>query len=149
MAELLMQMKNLVIEADIDGNWKSIVNGLNLDLHKGEIVGLIGESGAGKSTLGLAAMGYTKPGCRIASGSIRLNQEELVGASHSRLREIRGNQVSYVAQSAAAAFNPAHRLIDQFTESPVQHGKMRTDEAAKRGRELYRQLDLPDPDQIG
>ncbi|HIM04741.1 MAG TPA: ABC transporter ATP-binding protein [Gammaproteobacteria bacterium] len=144
-----MQMKNLVIEADIDGNWKSIVNGLNLDLHKGEIVGLIGESGAGKSTLGLAAMGYTKPGCRIASGSIRLNQEELVGASHSRLREIRGNQVSYVAQSAAAAFNPAHRLIDQFTESPVQHGKMRRDEAAKRGRELYRQLDLPDPDQIG
>ena len=149
MAELLMQMKNLVIEADIDGEWKSIVNGLNLDLHKGEIVGLIGESGAGKSTLGLAAMGYTKSGCRIASGSIRLNQEELVGASHSRLREIRGNQVSYVAQSAAAAFNPAHRLIDQFTESPVQHGKMRTDEAAKRGRELYRQLDLPDPDQIG
>ena len=149
MAELLMQMKNLVIEADIDGNWKGIVNGLNLDLHKGEIVGLIGESGAGKSTLGLAAMGYTKPGCRIASGSIRLNQEELVGASHSRLREIRGNQVSYVAQSAAAAFNPAHRLIDQFTESPVQHGKMRRDEAAKRGRELYRQLDLPDPDQIG
>ena len=149
MADLLMQMKDLVIEADIDGEWKSIVNGLNLDLHKGEIVGLIGESGAGKSTLGLAAMGYTKPGCRIASGSIRLNQEELVGASHSRLREIRGNQVSYVAQSAAAAFNPAHRLIDQFTESPVQHGKMRPDEAAKRGRELYRQLDLPDPDQIG
>jgi peptide/nickel transport system ATP-binding protein len=65
------------------------------------------------------------------------------------LREIRGNQVSYVAQSAAAAFNPAHRLIHQFTESPVQHGKMRPDEAAKRGRELYRQLDLPDPDQIG
>ena len=144
-----MQMKDLVIEADIDGNWKSIVNGLSLDLHKGEIVGLIGESGAGKSTLGLAAMGYTKPGCRVASGSIRLNQEELVGASHSRLREIRGNQVSYVAQSAAAAFNPAHRLIDQFTESPVQHGKMRPDEAAKHGRELYRQLDLPDPDQIG
>ena len=149
MADLLIQMKDLVIEADIDGKWTSIVNGLSLDLHKGEIVGLIGESGAGKSTLGLAAMGYTKPGCRIASGSISLNQEELVGASHSRLREIRGNQVSYVAQSAAAAFNPAHRLIDQFTESPVQHGKMGSDEAAKRGRELYRQLDLPDPDQIG
>jgi len=144
-----MQMKDLVIEADIDGKWKSIVNGLSLDLHKGEIVGLIGESGAGKSTLGLAAMGYTKPGCRITSGSIRLNQEELVGASHFRLREIRGNHVSYVAQSAAAAFNPAHRLIDQFAESPVRHGKMRPDEAAKRGRELYRQLDLPDPDQIG
>jgi peptide/nickel transport system ATP-binding protein len=149
MAGVLMQMKDLVIEADIDGSWKSIVNGLSLDLDKGEIVGLIGESGAGKSTLGLAAMGYTKPGCRIISGSVRLNQEELVGASNSRLREIRGNHVSYVAQSAAAAFNPAHRLIDQFTESPVHHGKLQPAEAAKRGRELYRQLDLPDPDQIG
>jgi len=142
-------MRDLVIEADIDGQWKPIVNGLSMNLHKGEIVGLIGESGAGKSTFGLAGMGYTKPGCRIISGSIMLEGEELVGAPPSRLREIRGNSVSYVAQSAAAAFNPAHRLIDQFVESPVQHGKMRSEEAARRGRDLYRQLDLPDPDHIG
>jgi len=142
-------MRDLVIEADIDGHWKPIVNGLSMNLHKGEIVGLIGESGAGKSTFGLAGMGYTKPGCRIISGSIMLEGEELVGAPPSRLREIRGNSVSYVAQSAAAAFNPAHRLIEQFVESPVQHGKMRSEEAARRGRDLYRQLDLPDPDHIG
>jgi len=142
-------MRDLVIEADIDGQWKPIVNGLSMNLHKGEIVGLIGESGAGKSTFGLAGMGYTKPGCRIISGSIMLEGEELVGAPPSRLREIRGNSVSYVAQSAAAAFNPAHRLIEQFVESPVQHGKMRSEEAARRGRDLYRQLDLPDPDHIG
>ena len=149
MSELLLSMRDLVIEADIDGQWKPIVNGLSMNLHKGEIVGLIGESGAGKSTFGLAGMGYTKPGCRIISGSIMLEGEELVGAPPSRLREIRGNSVSYVAQSAAAAFNPAHRLIEQFVESPVQHGKMRSEEAARRGRDLYRQLDLPDPDHIG
>ena len=149
MSELLLSMRDLVIEADIDGQWKPIVKSLSMNLHKGEIVGLIGESGAGKSTFGLAGMGYTKPGCRIVSGSIRLEDEELVGASASRLREIRGNSVSYVAQSAAAAFNPAHRLIEQFVEAPVQHGKMRGDEAARRGQELYRQLDLPDPDNIG
>ena len=142
-------MRDLVIEADIDSQWKPIVKGLSMNLHKGEIIGLIGESGAGKSTFGLAGMGYTKPGCRIVSGSIRLEDEELVGASASRLREIRGNSVSYVAQSAAAAFNPAHRLIEQFVEAPVQHGKLRGDEAARRGQELYRQLDLPDPDNIG
>ena len=149
MSELLLSMRDLVIEADIDGQWKPIVKGLSMNLHKGEIIGLIGESGAGKSTFGLAGMGYTKPGCRIVSGSIRLEDEELVGASASRLREIRGNSVSYVAQSAAAAFNPAHRLIEQFVEAPVQHGKLRGDEAARRGQELYRQLDLPDPDNIG
>ena len=149
MSDLLLSMRDLVIEADIDGHWKPIVNGLSMNLHKGEIVGLIGESGAGKSTFGLAGMGYTKPGCRIISGSIMLEGEELVGAPPSRLREIRGNSVSYVAQSAAAAFNPAHRLIEQFVESPVQHGKMGSEEAARRGRDLYRQLDLPDPDHIG
>ena len=149
MSELLLSMRDLVIEADIESQWKPIVKGLSMNLHKGEIIGLIGESGAGKSTFGLAGMGYTKPGCRIVSGSIRLEDEELVGASASRLREIRGNSVSYVAQSAAAAFNPAHRLIEQFVEAPVQHGKMRGGEAARRGQELYRQLDLPDPDNIG
>jgi peptide/nickel transport system ATP-binding protein len=148
-SELLLSMRALVIEADVDGHWKPIVKGLNMDLHKGEIIGLIGESGAGKSTFGLAAMGYTKPGCRIVSGSIKLGGEELVGASVSRLRQIRGNSVSYVAQSAAASFNPAHRLIDQFAEAPVQHGKMRAEEAERRGTELYRQLDLPDPEHIG
>ena len=149
MSELLLSMRDLVIEADIDGQWSPIVKGLSMNLHKGEIIGLIGESGAGKSTFGLAGMGYTKPGCRIVSGSIRLEDEELVGASPARLREIRGNSVSYVAQSAAAAFNPAHRLIEQFVEAPVQHGKMRSEDAVRRGRDLYRQLDLPDPENIG
>ncbi|MEK9744096.1 MAG: ATP-binding cassette domain-containing protein, partial [Gammaproteobacteria bacterium] len=125
MSDLLLSIRDLVIEADVDGQWKPIVKGLSMDLHKGEIIGLIGESGAGKSTFGLAAMGYTKPGCRIVSGSIKLEGEELVGARASRLRQIRGNSVSYVAQSAAASFNPAHRLIAQFSEAPVQHGKMR------------------------
>jgi ABC-type glutathione transport system ATPase component len=71
MAENLLEIRDLLIEAEIDGIWKPIVNGLSLNLQKGEIVGLIGESGAGKSTLGLAALGYTKPGCRIGSSRDR------------------------------------------------------------------------------
>ena len=149
MNDEILKISDLVIEADIEGVWKPIVKSLSLTLKKGEVVGLIGESGAGKSTLGLAALGYTKPGCRIVSGSILLSGRELITSSESRLREIRGNSVSYVAQSAAAAFNPAHRLIEQFTESPVQHGKMHRDDAVIRGHELYRQLELPDPGLIG
>ncbi|SVA78636.1 uncharacterized protein METZ01_LOCUS131490 [marine metagenome] len=149
MNDEILKISDLVIEADIEGVWKPIVKSLSLTLKKGEVVGLIGESGAGKSTLGLAALGYTKPGCRIVSGSIFLSGRELITSSESRLREIRGNSVSYVAQSAAAAFNPAHRLIEQFTESPVQHGKMNRHDAVIRGHELYRQLELPDPGLIG
>ena len=149
MSEILLSMKDLVIEAEVDGVWTPIVKSLSMSLRKGEIIGLIGESGAGKSTFGLAAMGYTKPGCRIVSGSISLEGEELVGARTSRLRQIRGDTVAYVAQSAAASFNPAHRLIHQFSEAPVQHGKMRQEEAERRGVDLYGQLDLPEPERIG
>ena len=149
MAENLLEIRDLLIEAEIDGIWKPIVNGLSLNLQKGEIVGLIGESGAGKSTLGLAALGYTKPGCRIVSGSIRFHGQELSTLPEVELRKLRGVRISYVAQSAAAAFNPAHRLIDQFSETSVQHGRMTTSEADQRGRELFRQLELPDPDHFG
>ena len=149
MSEILLDVKDLLIEADIDGEWKPIVNHLSMTLQRGEILGLIGESGAGKSTFGLTALGYTKPGCRIVSGSIKLDGVELVGQPDAALREIRGNKVAYVAQSAAASFNPAHTLAEQFAESPVQHGKMKMAEARKRSIELFRQLDLPDPELIG
>ena len=149
MTENMLEIQNLLIEAEIEGAWKPIVNGLSLNLKKGEIVGLIGESGAGKSTLGLAALGYTKPGCRIVSGSIRFDGQELTTLPETELRKLRGVRVSYVAQSAAAAFNPAHRLIDQFSETSIQHGRMNASEADQRGRELFRQLELPDPDHFG
>ena len=149
MSEILLDVKDLLIEADIDGEWKPIVNHLSMTLQRGEILGLIGESGAGKSTFGLTALGYTKPGCRIVSGSIKLDGVELVGQPDAELRKIRGNKVAYVAQSAAASFNPAHTLTEQFAESPVQHGKMKMAEARKRSVELFRQLDLPDPEHIG
>ena len=149
MSNNLLEIQDLLIEAEIEGAWKSIVNGLSLNLRKGEIVGLIGESGAGKSTLGLAALGYTKPGCRIVSGSIRFDGQELTTLPETELRKLRGVRVSYVAQSAAAAFNPAHRLIEQFSETSIQHGRMSAIEANQRGRELFRQLELPDPDHFG
>ncbi|MCZ6470685.1 MAG: ABC transporter ATP-binding protein [Gammaproteobacteria bacterium] len=149
MSEKLLEVKDLLIEADIDGEWKPIVNHLSMTLERGEILGLIGESGAGKSTFGLTALGYAKPGCRIQSGSIKLDGVELVGKSDAELRSIRGNKVAYVAQSAAASFNPAHTLVEQFAESPVQHGNMSMSEARKRSVELFRQLDLPDPEHIG
>lgn len=145
----LLEVKDILIEADIDGKWTPIVNSLSMTLERGEVIGLIGESGAGKSTFGLTALGYTKPGCRIVSGSIKLDGVELVGQSESFLRDIRGNKVAYVAQSAAASFNPAHTLLEQFAEAPVQHGKMPMSDAEVRGRELYKQLDLPEPDTIG
>jgi peptide/nickel transport system ATP-binding protein len=142
-------MKNIIIEGLCDETWMPIIKGLDLTLIKGEVLGLIGESGAGKSTLGLASMCYTRQGCRIASGSIRFDGQELFGAPESELRDIRGARIAYVAQSAAASFNPAHRLIRQYAEGPVQHGIMSVAEAEKKAVATYEQLLLPDPENIG
>ena len=122
---------------------------MDLDLHKGEVLGLIGESGAGKSTIGLAAMGFCRDGCRISAGSVEFDGTDLVSASAGMKRGLLGKRIAYVAQSAAASFNPAHKLIDQHTEAPVQHGVMSKADSTKDGIELYRALRLPNPDEIG
>lgn len=126
-----------------------IVKGISLRLKRGEVLGLIGESGAGKSTLGLASLGYARHGCRLVRGSIRLDGKELLGAPPGILRTIRGVNVAYVAQSAAAAFNPAHRLEDQIVEAAVQHGGYGIAEARAEARRLYAKLRLPDPERFG
>jgi len=147
---LLLEIRDLHIEAlGEEGNWQEIVKGVSLELEPARVLGLIGESGAGKSTIGLAALGYARHGCRLARGSIRLQGEELFGATPEKLRHIRGVRVCYVAQSAAAAFNPAHRLEDQVIEAAVQHGIMTPDEARAEARRLYTKLRLPKPELFG
>jgi len=145
----ILEIKNLVIEGHIGERWKPIVKGVDLHLQKGEVLGLIGESGAGKSTIGLASMGFTRQGCRIASGSIVFDDVELFEADDNTKRNIRGTRIAYVAQSAAASFNPAHRLIKQYAETPVQHGLMNFAAAEKNAVDIYTRLLLPDPENIG
>ena len=145
----LLTMTGLRIEGQADDEWHEIVHGIDVVLHRGEVLGLIGESGAGKSTIGLAAMGYARPGCRLTGGDIVFDGVELRGAARDRTRILRGARIAYVAQSAAAAFNPAHRLIDQCTEAPVQHKIRSRAEAEADARDLYGRLQLPDPETIG
>ena len=128
-SKLLLNVRDLCIEGYNNEKWQQIVNGVSLYVNRGEVLGLIGESGAGKTTIGIASMGYTKAGCRIKSGSIVFKGNELFGADDETLRKLRGPKISYVAQSAAASFNPAHKLMDQFVETAVQEGVMSLTEA--------------------
>ncbi len=147
--EPLLTMTGLRIEGQADEEWHEIVHGIDVVLHRGEVLGLIGESGAGKSTIGLAAMGYARPGCRLTAGDIVFDGIELRTASRGRQRLLRGARIAYVAQSAAAAFNPAHRLIDQFSEAPVHHRVKSRSAAEADARDFYGRLRLPEPETIG
>ena len=149
MTQQLLKIRGLKIEGKSDEIWNPIVNGIDLDLKKGEVLGLIGESGAGKSTVGLAAMGFTRDGCRISGGLVEFGGVDLVTASAAVKRGVLGKRIAYVAQSAAASFNPAHRLMDQHTEAPTQHRLQSKTDSELDGIELYRRLRLPDPDNIG
>ncbi|RXT56011.1 ABC transporter [Bosea sp. Tri-44] len=145
----LLDMRGLRIEARSGEAWHVIVHGLDLTLRRGEVLGLIGESGAGKSTIGLAAMGHARPGCRFAGGSILFSGRDLLREPAAGRRALRGTRIAYVAQSAAAAFNPAHRLIDQVVETAVERGGRSRVDAMADAKDLFRRLSLPEPETIG
>ena len=149
MGDRLLEMRDIHIEGFADEKWNPIIQGVNLHLNRGEILGLIGESGAGKSTLGKAAMGYTQPGCRITGGTIVFDGMNLRDLSSSRLQRIWGTRIAYVAQSAAASFNPAHKLIDQTVAAAVREGMSSDSDARDDARKLYASLMLPEPNSIG
>ncbi len=148
--EVLVEVKDLRISAtNDDGVEIPIVKGVDFTIHKGEVVALIGESGSGKTTISLAALAYTKPGLHFAGGEVKLRGEDLLSMDPLKQREMRGAKVAYLAQSAAATFNPALTIGEQVTESAVLHGILDQEAATKRAEELYEALELPDPDRIG
>ncbi|MGK6315166.1 ABC transporter ATP-binding protein [Neorhizobium sp. DT-125] len=150
----LLAVRNLKIEATSYPPGEppkriTIVDGVSFDLEKGRVLGLIGESGAGKSTIGLSALAYGRGGAEITGGEVFLNGTNILALDKAGIRKVRGARVCYVAQSAAAAFNPAHRLGDQVIEASVKHGLMTKDEARKRALYLFRVLGLPNPESFG
>ncbi|BCH12615.1 hypothetical protein MesoLj131c_68730 (plasmid) [Mesorhizobium sp. 131-3-5] len=152
--DALLDIRDLRIEATVYPPGESpnnviLVHDVSLTLKRGRVLGLIGESGAGKSTIGLASMGYGRGGIKITGGEVFLNKRNILKAGASGIRKLRGREVCYVAQSAAAAFNPAHRLMDQVVEAELLHGTATRTEAEKRAIALFKKLGLPDPENIG
>jgi len=146
----LLEVDLLKIDArKDDGSFFPFVKGVSFNVERGEVVALIGESGSGKTTIALSALGYTKPGLVFAGGEVRLNGRDVISMPDDEKRSIRGKNVAYLAQSAAAAFNPALTIGEQVTESAVIQGQMSHEEANQRAESLYRALELPDPDRLG
>ncbi|MBY2965129.1 ABC transporter ATP-binding protein [Rhizobium leguminosarum] len=145
-----IEIRDLKVEATTDsGRRVEIIKGVSLDVAEGEIVALIGESGSGKTTIALTLMGHTRAGCRISGGSVSVGGKDMVTLSEKQRAKVRGTEVAYVPQSAAAAFNPATSIMDQVIEVTRIHQLMSPDDARARAVELFRALSLPEPETIG
>lgn len=146
----LVEVKDLHINAVTDSGRKvDIINGVSFEIAAGEIVALIGESGSGKTTIALSLMGHTRTGCSISSGTIRLGKHQVAQMTERQRAQLRGTEVSYVPQSAAAAFNPSQKIMDQVIEITTIHKLMPRAAAEEKARELFRALALPHADTIG
>ncbi|WP_434051906.1 MAG: ABC transporter ATP-binding protein [Roseibium sp.] len=148
--EIVFEAQKLRVSApQSDGSELEIVKGVDFQVPKGKVVALIGESGSGKTTISLSSLGYCKPGLKFSGGQARLLGDDLCQKSTSELRPLRGRKVAYLAQSAAATFNPSIKINEQVVEASVTRNLMSRKEADARALELYKSLDLPNPETIG
>lgn len=127
----------------------TLVDALSFTIRPGEVLALIGESGSGKTTTALALMGHVRRGCQISDGSVRIGDKDVLSLGAQELRSLRGRMVSYIAQSAAASFDPSRTIMDQVVEPTRIHGTMSRAKAEAKAVQLFRELALPNPDTIG
>lgn len=150
MSRTLVNVSDLRIVAQGDGGKETpIVENVSFSIARGEVLALIGESGSGKTTIALSLLGYARRGCRIAGGRVEVGGTDVLAASPSELRGLRGRRVAYVAQSASASFNPALRILDQVIEGVCVRRIMSRKAARAKAVALFRALALPSPESIG
>ena len=145
-----VEVRNLrVTFRTAQGDERAIVDDVSFAVPKGEVLALIGESGSGKTTIALTLMGYARPGARISGGSIRLGDTRIDQLDEAALADLRGRRIAYIAQSAAAAFNPSRTILAQVIEPLLIHRLATRAEAEVRAIALFRALALPAPESIG
>ncbi|MFJ4841285.1 dipeptide/oligopeptide/nickel ABC transporter permease/ATP-binding protein [Streptomyces sp. NPDC088746] len=142
----LLSVRGLTVAyARPDGTRKEVVHGIDLDVHPGEIVGLVGESGSGKTQTAFSVLGILPEGGRVASGSVMIKGQEIVGLPERAHRALRGGTVAYVPQEPMSNLDPAFTIGSQLME-PMRHvlGISRK-EAADRALDLLRLVEIPEP----
>jgi oligopeptide/dipeptide ABC transporter ATP-binding protein len=143
----LLEVRGLTIGLRSRRSVQPIVHGVDLTVDAGQRLGVVGESGSGKSLTMLAVMGLLSPPLEILSGSIRLAGRELVGASETELRRVRGGDVAMVYQDPMTSLDPMIRIGKQVGEGLQAHG-VGDGEVGPRVRRVLGEVGLPDPARI-
>ena len=154
MSKTLLEFKNLVTEFHTEGTTVKAVNNISFTLNKGETVGIVGESGSGKSVTSLSAMRLIpSPPGKISGGEIIFHKKngekvDLLKASEEEMRSYRGNDIAMIFQEPMTSLNPVFTCGDQVLEAIMLHQKLDKNEAKSLTIELFKKVQLPDPERI-
>lgn len=152
----LLEITDLSLDLQQDGQWKSILHRINFSLHRGETLGIVGESGSGKSVTALSVMQLLNAQrLRYPTGKILFYNPErdgaptnLIGCPDKEMQHLRGNRIAMIFQEPMTSLNPVLRCGEQITEQILLHTKTTRQEARKQVIELFKEVMLPRPEQI-
>ncbi|NYH51502.1 peptide/nickel transport system permease protein [Nocardiopsis arvandica] len=145
----LLSVRDLTVAYTLaDGTSREVVSGVDLDVHRGEVLGLVGQSGSGKTQTAFSVLGLLPPGGRVSRGSVLLNGTEAVGASERHMRGLRGDTVAYVPQEPMSNLDPAFTVGDHLTEPLRTKLGLSRAQARERALELLRQVEIHDPARV-
>lgn len=146
--KLLLQIKDLKVEFPHGREVVRALEGVDLEIYEGEVLVLAGESGSGKSLTALSVTKLLPENARITGGEIIFQGEDLLKLNEKELEDIRGRDISYIFQEAAASLNPVLTIGSQITESIILHQDKSKKEAEVLALELLQSVRLPHPGQI-
>jgi peptide/nickel transport system ATP-binding protein len=144
----VLAVNNLSIALPAGGDRPQAVTDVSFEVQGKEILCLVGESGSGKSVIAQAIMGLLPKTLPVAGGSIRLEGEELLGITESRLRALRGARMSMIFQEPMTALNPVMRCGEQIDEVLCEHTTQSADARRRKTVDLLREVALPDPERM-
>jgi peptide/nickel transport system ATP-binding protein len=145
LAAPLLDIQDLVTVFDLDQGPLTAVDGLDLSLEAGEILGLVGESGCGKSLTALSVMGLLPPPGRVAAGRVFFDGQDLLKASAKEIRSLRGKEISMVFQEPMTSLNPVFTVGRQIAEEVTAHEKASAKEAWQKAVHMLDRVGIPDP----
>ena len=143
MSESYLSIRDLVVEYSSGGEKVQAVNGIDLDLQKGETIGLVGETGAGKTTIAKSILRILPtPPAKIISGQVKLDGTNLLEIPEHEMQKIRGNKIAMIFQDPMTALNPTMTVGEQINEVVLRHNHISREEATKRTIEMLEMVGI-------
>ena len=147
MSETLLEVDGLVTSFRTESGWVRAVDGVNLTVHRGKTLGVVGESGCGKTVTAMSIINLLpKPAGNILEGKILFRGEDLRHAQERRLQEVRGGEIGTIFQEPMSALNPVHRIGKQLVEAIRIHKDVTPRDALQHAVELLDRVGIPSPE---